>query len=312
MILCTLAGWTSIPLFLKFFSKDIDFWTANGWRYGFSALMWLPVLVWGWQRKSLPVGLWRAAFWPSVFNIGAQICFGAAPYYIEPGLMTFCLRFQIVFLTIGAMILFAPERKVITSPLYLVGIALVLMGTVSVLAFKPGDLFAAAKDAPGPAWIGIALAITSGALYAGYALCVRRFMHKMPAFTAFSAVSQYTGAALVVLMLFFAVGHGVGALHMPATPTLTSEQKFLLMLVSAIVGIGIGHTLYYASITRLGLAVSAGVVQLQPVTVSIGSMLLFDEKLTLVQWCSGGVAIGGAICMLIAQDRVAKAVKPEA
>lgn len=312
MILCTLASWTSIPLFLKFLSKDIDFWTANGWRYGFSALLWLPVLVWGWRRKSLPPGLWRAAFWPSIFNIGAQTCFGAAPYYIDPGLMTFCLRFQIVFLTIGAMILFAPERRVITSRVYLLGIFFVLAGTLSVVILKPGDLFATAKNAAGPAWIGVALAITSGILYAGYALAVRMRMHRMPAFTAFSAVSQYTGAALVVLMLLFATGHGASALHMPPAEGLTSSDKFMLMLLSAIIGIGVGHTLYYASITRLGLAVSAGVVQLQPVTVSICSMFIFHEKLTAAQWLSGLLAIVGAVLMLVAQQKAAREAAPAA
>jgi len=58
---------------------------------------------------------------------------------------------------------------------------------------------------------------------------------------------------------------------------------------------------YYFSIARLGLAVSAGVVQLQPFFVSIGSLMLFGERLTVPQWLSGGVAVAGAGLVLAMQ-----------
>jgi hypothetical protein len=117
MILLTLAGWTSIPLFLRHFAKlELDAWAVNGWRYAFSALMWLPVLVWHRFRGSTPPGLWKAALWPSVFNAIAQVCFGLAPYYIDPGLMTFSLRLQVVFLMFGAAVFFPSERRMVKSP----------------------------------------------------------------------------------------------------------------------------------------------------------------------------------------------------
>ena len=44
-VVLTLVGWSSVPLFLRHFADSIDLWTSNGWRYGFSALLWLPVLL---------------------------------------------------------------------------------------------------------------------------------------------------------------------------------------------------------------------------------------------------------------------------
>lgn len=299
MILLTLAGWTSIPLFLRHFAKlHMDPWAVNGWRYAFSALMWLPVLVWHWHKRSTPKGLWKAALWPSAFNAVAQVCFGLAPFYIDPGLMTFALRLQVVFLMFGAALFFPAERRVIRSPLFIAGIALLLTGTTLTLVYKPGGLGEAKT-----AW-GVILAVSSGVLYAGYALCVRRFMHGIPALTAFSAVSQYTGAALFAAMLFVSDDHGLSMLKL--------ETPIMLQLaLSAIIGIGIGHTLYYASIQRLGLAVSSGVVQLQPVTVSIGAMLLFKEVLIPMQWITGSAAICGAVLMLGAQQVVARRLERE-
>jgi drug/metabolite transporter (DMT)-like permease len=64
--------------------------------------------------------------------------------------------------------------------------------------------------------------------------------------------------------------------------------------------------LYYMSIARLGVAVSSGVLQLHPFTVGVASYFLFHEVLTVTQWISGLVAVGGALLMLSVQGRLAR------
>src|SRR5262245_26340774 len=71
-LVLTLLGWSSIPLFLKSFIHEIDGWTANGWRYAFSAVIWAPMLLWAYRAPRAPAGLWRAALVPSLFNIAGQ------------------------------------------------------------------------------------------------------------------------------------------------------------------------------------------------------------------------------------------------
>jgi len=296
-IILTQVGWSSIPLFLKHFTHSIDAWTANGWRYGFSALLWLPVLVLGWQRKSLPPGLWKAAIWPSVFNTVAQVCFALAPYYIDPGLMTFSLRIHIVFVTVGAAVFFAAERRVIRTPWFLAGVALVLIGSAGTVALKPGGLGGATA-------FGIGLSIGSGFLYAAYSLSVRHFMHGVNPLQAFAAISQYTALGLLVPMLIWGGRSGLVAVDL-------ATDQVVLLLLSAVIGIGLGHTLYYFSMARLGLAVSAGVVQLQPVLVSVASYFIFKERLTVLQWVCGGAAICGAGLILFAQQRLAAKTFPK-
>ncbi|MCC6677211.1 MAG: DMT family transporter [Phycisphaerales bacterium] len=292
LILLTLLGWTSIPLFLKHFASQIDPWTANGWRYGFSAILWAPVLIVGTFHRSLPKGLWRAALVPSLFNAAAQVCFGIAPYMVGPGLMTFSMRLQIVFLTAGAALLFPAERRIIKSAGFLSGMSMVIIGTCITLALQPGGL-------GGGTTAGVVLSIAAGFLYAAYGLSVRHFMHGMKPFPAFAAVSQYTAAVIVILMLIYGKQSGLSALDL-------STPQFALLLLSSIIGIGLGHTMYFASIARLGLAVSAGVVQLQPITVSICSFFLFGEILTPGQWSGGLIAIAGAGIMLYTQHQLAR------
>lgn len=292
MVVLTLLGWSSIPLFLKHFAPLIDCWTANGWRYALSALIWLPVLILGWKRKSLPPGLWKAALVPSLFNVPAQVAFGLAPYLVDPGLMTFSMRLQIVFVMTGAAILFAAERAIIRTPAFLVGMTVVLIGTAGTIYLNP-------KGLGGGTALGITFAIGAGLLYSGYALAVRKFMHGMAPLAAFAAISQYTAVSLFVLMLVFAKHEGKHDLGMQLFRL--DHMQLLLLALSALIGIGLGHTLYFASIARLGLAVSAGVVQLQPVIVSIISISLFNEAFTPGQWAFGILAIAGAVYMLATQ-----------
>lgn len=292
-IVLTLASWTAVPLMLRHFATSeggqplIDGWTANGWRYGFSALIWLPAIILGLARNRLPAGIWKMALIPAAFNTAAQVCFGLAPYFIDPGLMTFSLRLQIVFVTVGAMLMFPAERRVIRSRGYLTGIGLVVIGTCITLFANPEGL-------GGGTATGVGLAVGAGLLYGAYALSVRKCLHGVNPITAFAAISIYTAIGMVSLMIFFGARSGGVVLSL-------SAGSISLLALSSLIGIGLGHTLYFYSIGRLGLAVSTGVVQLQPITVSIASLFVFGEKLTAIQWASGIVAITGAGIMLWTQ-----------
>jgi drug/metabolite transporter (DMT)-like permease len=293
----TLLGWSSVPLFLRYFADSIDAWTSNGWLYGVSALLWAPVLIIVAWRRRLPAGLWRAALVPSIINSTSQVIFCYAHYKIDPGLLSFGLRSQMIFAAVGAYLMFAIERPVIRSPMYLAGMAAVLVGTAGAVLL--GDVPVTGAHA-----LGITLSLTSGALFAGYALAVRRFMNGFNSVVAFAAISQYTAAAMVVLMLVIGRRGGLDALDM-------GGRDFGLLLISAVIGIALGHVLYYMSINRLGVAVSSGVLQLHPFTTGIASLFIFHEVLTNAQWASGFIAVGGAVLMLGVQGRLARRAAAE-
>lgn len=290
-VLVTLIGWSSIPLFIKHFSHSIDPWTSNGWRYGFSALVWLPVVLVAGRRGTLPAGLWKAALVPALFNTAGQVVFAWGFYKIDPGLMTFGMRTQIAFIALGAFLLFPAERPVIRSTWYIAGLLMVAAGaTGTVVLGKPLESATA---------LGVLFAVSSGLLFASYALAVRKFMTGMHPVLAFAAISQYTAGVIVVLMLLFGRRHGLEALDL-------SRGQFGLLLLSSVIGIALGHVFYYISIARLGVAVSSGVMQLQPFIVAVASYFLFGEVLRLEQWMSGCVAVTGAVMMLAVQQRMAR------
>lgn len=292
MVVMTLVGWSSVPLFLKHFADSIDTWTSNGWRYGFSALVWSPVLILGIAQSRLPRGLWKAAIVPSILNTVGQVFFTWAFYKIDPGLVTFGLRAQIVFVSLGGYFLFASERKVIRTPGYLIGALMVIAGVLTTVSTgEIGD-----KETY---VFGVLLSLGAGLLFASYALAVRYYMHGMHPVVAFAAISQYTAAGMIALMCILGDEFGLTALAMPG-------DQFALLLLSAVIGIALGHVFYYASIAKLGVAVSSGVIQLQPFVVTAFSAWLFDERLTSRQWIGGIVAISGAGLMLGMQHRLSR------
>ncbi|MFN0133287.1 MAG: DMT family transporter [Phycisphaerales bacterium] len=300
-IVMTLLGWSSVPLFLRHFSGMIDFWTSNGWRYGFSALLWLPVLIVGLARRRLPPGLWRVALVPAAINCVSQMAFCWTFYKIDAGLATFGLRSNIVFATIGAAILFAAERRIVRARGFILGLCMVVGGTL-------GTMLLGRSLPKGATLFGVVLAVCSGAGFAAYALAVRHYMKGIDAITSFAAISLYTAFGMVGLMLAFGDDFGLPALTLLDRGLTISGiaipgGQFSLLLLSAIIGIALGHVFYYYSISRLGVAVSAGVVQLQPFIVSIASYGLFGERLTPLQWACGSVAVLGAGVILFVQHR---------
>lgn len=286
----TLLGWSSIPLFLRHFAESIDAWTSNGVRYGFAALLWLPALLRAARRGTLPKGLLRAALLPSLFNCLGQVAFALAHYRTKPGLLTFGMRTQIVFVGLGAAALFPGERALLRRPAFLAGMALVFGGSLSMML-----LGGALRGATGE---GLGLAVLAGVLFAGYGLAVRRNMAGAPPILAFAAISQYTAAGMVAAMLIFGDRAGLGILDLP-------RSEIGLVLLSSVIGIALGHVFYYISIARLGVTVTAGVIQLQPFCVAGASYFLFGERLSPVQWAAGAVAVTGAAVMLRAQGGAA-------
>ena len=230
-------------------------------------------------------------------STAGQVTFVWAHYKIDPGLLTFGLRSQMIFVAVGAYALFPPERPVIRSWSYLIGLVALMGGT-------SGALLLGEEKIQGAHAMGIILAVISGMLFAGYGLAVRKYMERFNSVVSFAAISQYTAAAMLILMLFIGEDLGWGAARLPGT------QLFLLLL-SAVIGIAVGHVLYYISIARLGVAVSAGVLQLHPFFVAVGSLLLFHERLTVLQWIGGCVAVAGALLMLSVQQRLSRRERRE-
>ena len=246
-----------------------------------------------WHRR-LPRSIWRHALIPSLANIIGQAAFTAAFHEMNPGLVTFGLRTQLIWVAIGAYLLVPSERAIITSRRYLMGAGVLIAGTVCILI--GGDASLAGFNAK-----GTALSILCAMGYGMYGLGVRRWMGQYHPIIAFSVICQQTAIGLIVLMLFFGRDYGM------YVPDLDSAILWQLA-ISAFIGIAIGHIFYYVSIARLGVVITSGVLQLQPFLVTAASFLIFGELFHWWQWVAGAIAVGGAYLMLTCKGIGAKQV----
>lgn len=294
LVVGTLLSWASIPLFLRFFARPdpqtgaalIDAWTANGWRYGISAVFWMPLLTVAFVKGRMPRAILAAAAVPTVFNVLGQTSFAWCPYFLDPGFFTFVFRVQIVFVGFGAYLLFPAERAALRSARFWMGVALVVAGSVGLVMFGRGL-------GSGHSLWAILLAVSSGGLFAGYGLSVRYFMHQYPAVLAFGVICQYTAVCVVGLMLALGKNHGAVVLGF-------SGFHWMVLVASSMIGIALSHVAYYAAIQRLGVSVSMGIIQLQPVLTAAASVLMGWEHLAPLQWVSGVIGVAGALLVLMA------------
>ncbi len=307
MLVFTLVGWSSVPLFVTHFSHAMNVWTQNGWRYLLGALVWAPVLVWGRIKGTTPRGLWKASVMPAIFNALGQAAFTWSFYNVDTATAAFGLRTQIVFLAVGAYLLFPSERALLRMRGAWIGILLVIVGVVGTMLLRDSahDAAKSVGSFNNPL-LGMAAAVAAGLLFASYGLSVRRNMHGYHPVTAFAAISQITAGISLVLMLGLS-RDATGAPDFGAAIFSLSSAGLAMLFLSAIIGITLGHAAYFVSIARLGVATTSGVLQLQPFCVAIAQFVVFNQVMTGGQWAAGTVAVIGALVLLYAQWRLTRA-----
>ncbi|MEM9064349.1 MAG: DMT family transporter [Planctomycetota bacterium] len=298
--LMTLFCWTVTPLFVEYLTGLFDVWESNGWRYGMAALVWLPMLIMTIAKGDLPGSIWKRALIPAFFSVIAQVAFVAAFYQIEPGMLSIGLRVQMVATAIGAYFLFPGERPIIRKPTFLIGAVAIMLGVIGVAYFADTEGEARAAQLK-----GTLLAMVAGAGYAGYAMGVRKCLAGVSARISFSVISLYVGGAMVGLMIWR------GQDPVTSLRALDGGQ-WVLLLLSVAFGLALGHVLYFTAMEKLGVSAASGVIQLQPLTVAVGSYFAFGEILNGKQIGSGLMAIAGAGIMLYTQHAVSKQRKVHA
>lgn len=288
LALIAVLCWCTVPLFIKYFTHFFDKYTQNGLRYSVAALLWLPALIVMFRAGKLDRGIWTAAIFPSVVNTLAQTTWAWGLYYLDPAIVAFSAQINAIWASILAMWLFPDERGLLRRPGFWLG---ALASSTGFALMVGGLANLGARDTI----IGLSVLLAGSIPWGLYPVAVRRNIGKYPPIAFFSVIALYTAIACDALMV------GLGE---PSTMFHVSWPVLGWVVLSAILGIGIAHVLYYAALNRLGVAVTAGILLLNPFLTAVLSSLLWGERLGLVQWIGGvGLVAGTALLVHAKQGR---------
>jgi drug/metabolite transporter (DMT)-like permease len=302
-LIAAMIGFGLIPIFLKLFEPHLDAWTVNGVRYSIGALFWLPfLLVLGGRPAEQAAGgrgVWRDAIVPAIVNIIGQAGFGLSPYYVSASLIGFVLRVSFLWTLVFGFLVLKEERRLARQTAFWYGAILSLLGVaVMFLDVFQGNLTASAGESPrglGYAAEAAAILLVTALAWGGYSVSVRYWMARYPARQSFGVISLYTSAALVGLMFVFGDYRRLGGIG----PGLWAN-----LMLSAMIGIALGHVLYYRGIHRLGPIVASGILLITPFVTYVIAALFLGETLSTIQWIGGTLVVVGGGLLVLARAQI--------
>jgi len=280
-----LVFWSIGPILIKYLTGYLDSWTQNALRYNTAALFLLPMLVLSLQQGRFDRRIWRMAVVPSILNVIMQTFWAAMFYYLNPAFGVLLSKTHVLWIAALSMVMVPQERVLLKSPRFWLGLVLALTGVVGVLYHSPD--FAVSGSA-----MGIAIALVGAVFWAAYAVSIRVCLKEVNSRSSFSVVSLYSGVGLAIAALCF----GDVSQCLSLTPKLWS-----ILILSSVVAIAFGHICFYAAVRRLGATIPALVILVQPFTILLMSILIFDESLSLTQALFGFILTLGAASAIWAQ-----------
>ena len=300
LLLTTATMWGMGPIFIKRFGDYYNVWTQNAFRYSCAAII---LLTWMTLARK-PLGNLSRAQWlklalVTVTNVLMQTCYAAAYYFIYPSVGSLVTRINIVFVILLSFLIFHDERQVIRSPRFILGAMLALGGVSLVIVGQDARLLANLHVTRIDFWLGISLVVGFAFFGSLYALSIKHAVRDIPPFVSFTHVSWMTALGLCLPM--WIMGGMPDLWRQPLLP-------LGLMVLTAFLFIVVAHVCYYAALRDIKAVVSTSVMQLTPVITCVLSALVYGDRLTILQFAGGAMAIGGATLAALAQTRVEEAV----
>jgi drug/metabolite transporter (DMT)-like permease len=229
----------------------------------------------------------------AVVNYSFQVTYTVAYYTLLPGFGSLVSQTGVIFAVVLAVVFFADERTTLRRPAFLLGLLAAVVGVlVTVLAGRGSPTGSAEAAGSGSLWLGVLAMLGSAFSWSLLGTLVKKWLSGVNPLFALSAVFT------IVTPLFLLTDVvASGGFHLPAAPL----GVWAVVVLSGLVGVGLGHSLYYSAIPVTGVTVSASLGLLVPLIAGVLSALLFGERLGAAQLAGGVLLIGG--CFVVIRER---------
>lgn len=283
----TVASLGVLPLFLEHLTQgNLNAFDVNGIRYVIAALMALPGTLWL-SRTLSPAErgrLWRRAAIPALAYVATQVFYGLAPYYNNATMLNFGARLSIPFTTLFGFCLVARERALMRSKRFWSGLAVAVVGFVTMFSSGLGT------DSTSPQGMAIMAVFAVG--WGLYVACVGRFLHDYSPILSFGAVVSIACPFHVLLLVLF--GH-------PAALMSIGGAEWFSLVVSSFLGLVLANVLVYRAMIDLGPITSDASMLLVPFVTAVLAHAFLGEALKPWQWVAGVVLMVGCALLIAAR-----------
>lgn len=271
--------WSTPTIFQRWLLTEWDVATQNFYRYLVGFLSVLPFAIA--RARALQLRLTRRDLLlcaiPALPLVVHQVTQTAALYHIEPGIMTVIGRTSVLFTLVLSFAIFTDERVLIRRPLFLAGTLVGVGAAAGLFLAGSGGVGGGAISA-----VGVGLSLSAALGWALYSVLVKKFVAHLGATVGFTITSAWTCLLLLPIMVFQG---------RPLRPFEVSLESNVVMILSAVLCIGLGHSLFYLALRKLGAAVSQNAVLVSPLGAVLLSVWLFGEKITIIQAALGLVLL---------------------
>ncbi|RLE59984.1 MAG: hypothetical protein DRJ35_04495 [Thermoprotei archaeon] len=274
------ASWALGVVLIKFLSAEYTVNQQNFIRYFFAGLF--LSIVYRLSRSENPYNVerFKRALLPSVAAFFFQLLATTGVYMTKASLAAFMLRLNVVVLAVLVFIVYRDERRIISDPLFILSLALGLIGVYG-LTMK-GGVEGFSID------IGVVLVGIAACMWAVFTVLIKFFLRNEDPLAYSSAVYLMAGMMFLPLALFDSIGHGF-----------QSDVLVLgMLLLSGIISIGLGNWFNMVSVKGLGAMLPAMLQMITPFLTVVYSYILLGERLSGTELLFGVLIIISSLISL--------------
>ena len=280
--------WAISPVAIRYVKDVFPVNIQNFFRYFTSVLFLWSVFLFSNSGSKVKVTFQMLfSLLPKLFVMACvvyvfQQSFTYSFFLLYPGFGSLVYKTGIIFSVLLAALLFPDERKTLKNRLFQGGMLLAFIGVVFTIV--GGEEFGQVEFN-----LGVLLILIAAACWSLLTALIKKWIPTVPAPFAVSAI-----LALVTplfLLTDIALNRGF---QWPDAPS----HLWLLMLISGVIGVGVAHSAYYASVPTLGVALCATLDLSRPFLAGVISFMVFKENITLLQLIGGIFLLAGSYLVI--------------
>jgi drug/metabolite transporter (DMT)-like permease len=229
----------------------------------------------------------------ALVNYAFQTTYTVAYYTLLPGFAALVNQSGVLFAVALALFFFPDERRTLRNRVFLGGLVCAVAGVlVTILAGGLPSGGAVAAGEAGSPLLGVLAMLASAFSWALLGTLVKKWLHDVNPLFALSAVFTIVTPLFLLTDVIAA-----GGLALPRAP----PAVWAVLVLSGLIGVGLGHSLYYSAVPQIGVTVSSSLGLLVPLLAGLMSFFVFGERLGPLRLLGAALVLGG--CFVVIRER---------